>query len=329
MKRLLALTSLLLVQCASPPTLDEQRIAMIDEVAAQVDQDNLMSTVEAFVKAHLDDSPLDCQEAGFPDYHPFCHLTHDMARELMQQRFNQLGLEVHTHSVSDGTYSTTNLIAEKKGTQRPNEIVMVGAHYDAFYSGADDNSTGVAAVLEIARILASREFPRTLRFVGFDLEEFGLVGSIRYANTEAAGDTIVGAIVFDCIGYRSDKPNSQKSLPGFPAPSAGNFLAVIGNGASSRLSDDAWLVQKRLGVVEVRGIDAPGISDSLVSGNLNRSDHTPFWLQGKPALFLTDTANFRNPHYHEPSDRVETLDPAFLKGVTQVSAALIAYWAGG
>jgi Zn-dependent M28 family amino/carboxypeptidase len=248
---------------------------------------------------------------------------------MMHQRFDQLGLTVHTHSVSDGIYSTTNVIAEKKGTQRPNEIVMIGAHYDAFYGGADDNSTGVAAVLEIARILGTRDFPRTIRFVGFDLEEYGLAGSIRYANTEAADDNIVGAIVFDCIGFRSNEPNSQSSLPGFPTPSAGNFLAVIGNGASSKLSDDAWLIQKRLGVVDVIGIDVPGISDSLAAGNLNRSDHTAFWLQGKPALFLTDTANFRNPHYHQPSDEVVTIDPAFLKGVTQLSAALIAYWAGG
>lgn len=324
MKRLLALAALFFVQCSSPPTLDEERAAILGDVVAQVDEDNLMATVEALVEAHNADAPLKCQYAGYP-----CGLTHDLARELLLQRLNQLGLAVHTHSVSDGLYSTTNVIAEKKGTERPNEIVMVGAHYDAFYSGADDNSTGVAAVLEIARVLGSRSFPRTLRFVGFDLEEYGLVGSIRYANTEAADDTIVGAIVFDCIGFRSDEPNSQSSLPGFPAPSTGNFLAVIGNGASSRLSDEAWLIQERLGVVEVRGIDVPGISDSLAAGNLNRSDHTPFWLQGKPALFLTDTANFRNPHYHEPSDRIATLDPAFLKGVTQLSAALIAYWAGG
>lgn len=323
MRRLLALAALFLLQCTSPPTLDERRAAIIHDVVAQVDQDNLMLTVEEFVEAHDTDTQLECH-AGHP-----CPLTREKARELMRQKLDQLGLTVHTHSVSDGIYSTTNVIAEKKGTQRPNEIVMVGAHYDAFYSGADDNSSGVAAVLEIARILRNREFSRTLRFVGFDLEEYGLVGSIRYANTEAAEDDIVGAIVFDCIGYRSNEPNSQSSLPGFPTPSAGNFLAVIGNGPSSKLSDDAWLMQRRLGVVEVIGIDAPGISDSLAAGNLNRSDHTPFWLQGKSALFLTDTANFRNPHYHEPSDQVATLDPAFLKAVTQLSAALIAYWAGG
>jgi hypothetical protein len=139
----------------------------------------------------------------------------------------------------------------------------------------------------------------------------------------------VGAIIFDCIGFRSYEPNSQTSLPGFPSPPVGNFIAIIGNAPSAKLSNDAWLIQKRLGVVDVVGIDSPGLSDSLAAGNLMRSDHAPFWLQGKPALFITDTANFRNPNYHQPTDELWTLDPGFLKGVTQLSAALIAYWAGG
>jgi Zn-dependent M28 family amino/carboxypeptidase len=318
-----------LAQCSPTPTLDEGRAAILGEIVAEVDQENLMLTVEALVEAHDTDTPLDCKTAGFPYGHPYCHLTRENARALMRQKFELLGLEVNSHSVSDGIYSTENLVAEKKGTTRPEEIVLVGAHYDAFYSGADDNSSGVAAVLEIARVLQSREFSRTLRFVGFDLEELGLVGSTRYATTVASADDIVGAIIFDCIGFRSTAPNSQLSLPGFPAPTVGNFIAVIGNAPSARLSDDAWLIQKRLGVVEVAGIDSPGLSDSLATGNLMRSDHAPFWLEGKPALFITDTANFRNPNYHLPTDEVFTLDPGFLEGVTQLSAALIAYWAGG
>ncbi len=325
---LLAMSALFCVQCSPIPTLDERRAAILGDVVAQVDEENLMLTVEEFVDAHDTDTRLDCQSGGLSSNDLYCYVTHEKARELMRQKFEQLGLTVHSHSVNDGIYSTVNLIAEKKGKTRPDEIVMVGAHYDAFFSGADDNSSGVAAVLEIARVLQGRDFSRTLRFVGFDLEELQLVGSTRYATTVAAADNIVGAIIFDCIGFRSNEPNSQSTLPGFPAPTVGNFIAVFGNARSAKLSDDAWLIQKRLGVVEFAGVDSPGLSDSLAAGNVMRSDHAPFWLQGKPALFITDTANFRNPNYHLPTDDVGTLDPAFLKGVTQLSAALIAYWAG-
>ncbi len=320
---LLAVDALFCAQCSSPPTLDEKRAAILGNVIAQVDQDLLMTNVEEFVDAHDTDIPVVCSESEG------CTLTHDNARALMRQKFELLGFTVESDSVVDGNYTTDNLIAEKKGTTHPDEIVFVGAHYDAWHSGADDNSTGVAAVLEIARVLQGREFSRTIRFIGFDLEEIGLVGSTRYATSAASSENIVGAIVFDCIGFRSFEPNSQNSLPGFPAPSVGNFIAVIGNANSTKLSDDAWLVQERLGVVDVVGIDSAGSSDSPAAGNLMRSDHAPFWIQGKPALFITDTANFRNPHYHEPTDVVSTLDPAFLKSVTQLSAALIAYWAGG
>lgn len=323
----LASCALFLAQCAPTPTLDEPRAAVVDAIVAEVSQDKLISTVEALVEAHETDAPVNCFALQFP-YDPYCHLTREKARALVRQRFEAVGLSVTDHLVKDGASSTVNVIGEKKGTKHPDEIVMVGAHYDAFYSGADDNSSGVAAVLEIARVLQNREFSRTIRFIGFDLEEFQLVGSTRYA-TSVAQDNIVGAIVFDCIGFRRTTPNSQNSIPGFPAPSAGDFIAVIGNDTSSHLSDDAWLMQQRLGVVKVVGVGSPGSSEALAVFNLMRSDHAPFWLQGQPALFMTDTANFRNENYHTPSDELSTLDTEFLKGVTQLSAALIAYWAGG
>lgn len=320
----LVLVAPCLAQCSPPPTLDENRAAILGDVIAQVDQDLLFQSVEELVAVHTDDTPFIVLGNQTK-----CGLTRDNARELIRAKFQSYGLAVRSHFVEDGAFSTENIIAEKKGTQRPEEIVFVGAHYDALCAAADDNSTGVAAVLEIARILKDRDFPRTLRFIGFDLEEMQLVGSTRYATTEAANENIVAAIVFDSIGFRNDAPNSQDSLPGFPAPSQGNFIAVIGNAPSAHLSDDAWLIQERFQTVKVVGIDSAGTSESLAAGNLMRSDHAPFWIRGKPALFITDTANFRNPNYHRDTDVISTIDPVFLKGVTQLSAALIAYWAGG
>lgn len=313
-----------LAQCSPVPTLDERRAANLGDLIGQVDETLLMQSVEELVDAHSSDTPL----IGLGS-ESLCPLTHDRAREWLRAKFQSFGLSVHSHFVEDGKFSTQNIIAEKKGTQRPEEIVFVGAHYDALCAAADDNSTGVAAVVEIARILKDRDFPRTVRFIGFDLEELQLVGSSRYATTDAANDDIVAAIVFDTIGFRSDAPNSQDTLPGFPAPSQGNFIAVIGNAPSAHLSDDAWLVQDRFQPVKVVGIDSAGTSESLAAGNMMRSDHAPFWILGKPALFITDTANFRNPNYHRNTDMISTIDPVFLKGVTQLSVALIAYWAGG
>jgi Zn-dependent M28 family amino/carboxypeptidase len=318
----LLFTAPCLVQCSPVPMLDESRAAILGDIVAEVDQGILQQNLEELVAVHDADTPLVVLGGT-------CPLTHDDAREWLRAKFQSFGLSTYSHFVDDGKFSTENIIAEKKGTLRPEEIVFVGAHYDALCAAADDNSTGVAAVVEIARILKDRDFPRTLRFIGFDLEEMQLVGSTRYATTDAANDNIVAAIVFDSIGFRNDAPNSQDSLPGFPAPSQGNFIAVIGNAPSAHLSDDAWLIQDRFKMVKVVGIDSAGTSESLAAGNLMRSDHAPFWIQGKPALFITDTANFRNPNYHQPTDTISTIDPVFLKGVTQLSAALIAYWAGG
>lgn len=318
----LLLAAPLLVQCSPTPTLDEGRAAILGDIVAEVDRDLLQQNLDELVAVHEVDTPLIVLGSG-------CSLTHDNAREWLRAKFQAFGLTTYSHFVDDGAFSTENIIAEKKGTERPDEIVFVGAHYDALCAAADDNSTGVAAVVEIARVLKDRNFPRTVRFIGFDLEEMQLVGSTRYVTTKAANDNIVAAIVFDSIGFRNDAPHSQNSLPGFPAPSQGNFIAVIGNAPSAHLSDDAWLVQERFHTVKVVGIDSAGTSESLAAGNLMRSDHAPFWIRGKPALFITDTANFRNPNYHQPTDTLSTIDPVFLKGVTQLSAALIAYWAGG
>ncbi|WP_375767654.1 M28 family peptidase [Archangium gephyra] len=331
---LLCLALLGTTSCSEKPLLEGARMDRLGELAGQVEQERLMGLVRELVTAHQEDTPVFCSE--FQDVQDevvrdtFCHLTRDRSGALMQSRLESLGLRVQRHDASNGgPFTTSNIIAELPGTTRPWEVVLVGAHFDAFYGGADDNSTGVAAVLELARVLSQYRFERTIRFVGFDLEELGLVGSGRYVEEALGPDQIVASVVFDCIGYYSPVPGSQRSIPGLPSPSSGDFLAVIGNDVSTRRASELYALNEALQLTNVVPILAPADGASPVGGNLMRSDHTPFWLTGRDALFLTDTANFRNPNYHQKTDTVDTLDPVSFRRTVQVSAAALAFWAGG
>jgi Zn-dependent M28 family amino/carboxypeptidase len=284
------------------------------------------------VAAHREDTPLDCASFDIDGLdqlrQPVCHLTREKARQFVRERFESLGYTVITHDVEGPTWPTTNVIAEIRGSEHPDEVVVVGAHYDAFYAGADDNSSGVAAMLEMARLAAGKRFARTVRFVGFDLEELGLVGSTRYVRS-FPGEEIVASIVFDCIGYKDARPGAQQGLPGFPIPNTGDFVAAIANEQSRPRLEELYALGSRLDFVPLRGAVAPSAGYGPFSGNLMRSDHAPFWLSGHSSLFITDTADFRNPHYHQDTDVPATLDYEFLAGVTRLSAAGIAYWAEG
>lgn len=332
MRRPMLLTLAGLVAACAPPALVEPNLDGLRAMTAEVDPDRLMGEVSALVAQHLSDTPLSC--AGLEDLAEaqprFCNHTRDRARERMRQQLEALGYVVseNTFTDADARYSTRNLIAEHRGASRPDEVVLVGAHFDAFWGGADDNSSGVAAVLEIARIVRSRSFDRSIRFVGFDLEEIGLVGSTRYVNSLGDGK-LVASLAFDCIGYSSTEDGSQLSLPGLPAPSQGDFIAVIANEPSRQRATEARLLNDALGLAKMIGIVAPSDGASPIAGNLMRSDHAPFWLTGREALFFTDTANFRNPHYHQETDLPQTLDPAFLADAVELSLATVGYWAGG
>lgn len=322
----IAAASCALAACVQSPSIADADLVGLGAIAGEVDPARLIADVQEFSAAHAGDTPLPCSDPTGADH--WCHLTRDAARALFRQKLAALGYSVTEQAIGTGDWATTNVFADKPGATRPDDRVLVGAHFDAFYGGADDNSSGVAAVLEIARILSSRSFDRTLRFIGFDLEETGLTGSTRYVEN-AGADGVVAALVFDCIGYASSEPHSQLSLPGLPAPDIGDFVAVIANEPSRARALEARGLDDALSLARMTAIVAPGDGASPIAGNLMRSDHAPFWLAGRDALFFTDTANFRNPHYHRDGDLPATLDPAFLAGATELAAATAAYWAGG
>lgn len=291
-------------------------------MAAEVDANRLFADVETLARGHGGDSKVSCAALNASS-ETWCNLSNAEARRFVENRLRSLGLEPRidrhdTHPV------TETVFAELRGTSKPGEVVLLGAHVDAFFQGADDNSSSVAVMLEVARLLATRPLARTVRFVGFDLEEIGLVGSTRHVDSMTRPRV---ALVLDCVGYSDGTPGSQGSLPGFPVPPAGDFIAAIANDVSRPRLEEVVEVAREQQTPPIQSIVAPLIGAGPLSGNLMRSDHAPFWLAGESALFFTDTANFRNPYYHTAQDTPETLDRNFLAGVARLTAMSIVTWA--
>ncbi|MGV3623901.1 MAG: M28 family peptidase [Archangium sp.] len=309
-----------LAGCAA--SVDDATKTSAQELANQVDRDRVWNDVLSLAALHRADVKFDCTSLErTPD--SWCDLSRDTARTFVEQRFRMLGLEPVLDS-NDTHPPTTNVFAEVRGTSRPDEIVTIGAHFDAFYEGADDNSSSVAVMLEVARLVSQSPRARTVRFVGYDLEEFGLLGSTRITRSQSIASK---TLVLDCVGYSDSTPGSQLGLPGFPLPDIGDFLAVIGNEQSRESVETTLQVARGASdIPKVLSVIAAGRGDGPLVGNLMRSDHAPLWLSGHDAVFFTDTANFRNPNYHEATDTPETLNVDFLAGVARVSTMTISAW---
>lgn len=219
-----------------------------------------------------------------------------------------------------------NIVVDLPGTDLAAEVLLVSAHMDAVPGspGADDDGTGTAAIVELARVFANTHHRRTIRLCLFNLEEVGLIGSTRYvldwkqAKSKAVNpgeekpnpERIIGMVSLEMLGYFSDAPNSQKSpIPAikgvFDPPTVGDNIILVGiNRDSQFIQNFAREMRQaapglKVGTVDFLAIPAP---------DMLRSDHRGFILAGIPGAMLTDTANFRNPNYHQPTDTVETLD---------------------
>ncbi|HKA39431.1 MAG TPA: M20/M25/M40 family metallo-hydrolase [Burkholderiales bacterium] len=206
-----------------------------------------------------------------------------------------------------------NIEVEVKGGARASEIVIIGAHYDSIIGapGANDNGSGVAALLELARLFKDAGPARTLRFVAFVNEEppfyhGDAMGSREYARrSKKRGENIVAMLALETIGYYSDAPGSQRyPFPlGLFYPSTGNFVAFVSNLASRPLLHEALSSFRRHAGIPSEGVAAP----ALIPG-VDWSDHWSFWQEGWPALMVTDTALFRYPHYHSREDTPDKVD---------------------
>ena len=195
--------------------------------------------------------------------------------------------------------------------------LVIGAHYDTVPGtpGADDNATGVAVLLELARAIALQAIEYPVQLVAFDLEEYGCFGSKHHAvKLKAQKQQIRLMISLEMLGYCDRNSNSQS----YPAklkyfyPNCGNFIALIGNLRTVR---DMINLSRKIRKSGQNCEWLPVPNRGLVVPDTRRSDHAPFWDNDYPAIMVTDTANMRNPHYHQESDRIETLDLDFLAGV--------------
>jgi Zn-dependent M28 family amino/carboxypeptidase len=231
------------------------------------------------------------------------------------------GLDVRFDNVKLGGDGLTlpNVVADLPGTGCSNRIFVIGAHYDSVPGtpGADDNASGVAGMLEIARVLRARPLPMTVRFIGFPFEEIGLVGSQKAAqDLAAAGADVAGMVSLEMIGFTASGDDSFLGVPN-------DYLATVADPRSEYLARVFGAAHYEY--VPDRFAPAAVIDPSSL-GDILRSDHASFWRAGFRALLVTDTANFRNPNYHQPSDTLATLDLGFLTDATKATAAgLVAF----
>ena len=254
------------------------------------------------------------------------------AADYIEQQFQAAGLQVTRQSFLVGERECHNLICELAPHEGGGEVLVIGAHYDSVEHcpGANDNGSGVAALLTLAGELATMELSGPVRLVAFANEEapyFGTqhMGAWRYAaSCRERGERLRGMISLETIGYFSDQPGSQQYPPPFNQyyPSTGNFIAFVGNPTSARLVELAVASFRQHAQFPSEGGALPEQVDGV-----GWSDHWAFWRHGYPALMITDTAPFRYPHYHRQTDTPDKLNHEHvgrvLAGVKQVVNDLV------
>jgi aminopeptidase YwaD len=248
----------------------------------------------------------------------FASAGHFYVQHYLQQTFAEWEtVESFPFKVNGHTHQ--NWILNLNGQQPHRPLVLIGAHYDSVPGspGADDNATGVAVLLEIAKALTEVPPRSPVRLVAFDLEEYGLSGSRGYAQHLHQQSTPLRLMLsLEMLGYCCHTPHSQRYPAGLQYfyPNQGNFIALIGQGQSIPDMVRLWAGFRKVGL---RSQWLPIIQQGRIVPDTRRSDHAPFWDLGYPAIMVTDTADLRNPHYHQTTDTLDTLDLEFLTKVCQ------------
>lgn len=261
-------------------------------------------------------------------------------RDSLLARFQQAGLDTRIHEFPFNNYTGQNIIGRKASTFNDTRTYIVDGHYDTVDDspGADDNASSIAGILEILRVIAPLHLNHSVDFIGFDLEEQGLLGSEAFVpNGIQPDEQVAGVINMDMIGYYNNEPNSQEVPAGFElffpdlydmleADSfRANFIISSANFASKPLAllfdsmATRYVPDLVVGtVVEPNGIMIP---------DFRRSDHVAFWNAGYQALHISDGAETRNPHYHGPTDTAGTLNYTFAYNITKAAAATLLHLA--
>jgi len=257
------------------------------------------------------------------------------AATFLETSFTEAGYKAKRQTFKVLRENESNIEVEIKGVSKPEEIVLVGAHYDSIQGspGANDNGSGAVAVLALSRSFYGKKMHRTLRFLEFvneeppffqEHEEKGM-GSWEYARRcRKNNENIVAMLSLETIGYFSDIAGSQKYPPplNFFYPTRGNFIAFVGNISSRNLTRQA------IGIFRTTcKFPSEGIATFEFIPGIGWSDHWSFWQEGYPAIMITDTAPYRYPYYHTKKDTIEKVNynrlARVLVGLEKVIADLV------
>lgn len=281
----------------------------VDSLVAQVSIDALQGHIAAL---------------QFPRATPQSHAT---AADYMVRQWEELGYVVSRQPF--GNYE--NLSITRQGLRDPQRALIISAHLDtvAGSPGADDDASGLAALVEIARLLATQDLAASVEMIAFGSEETGILGSLIYAeNARGELRELSGMMSLDMIGYTCTRPGCQFAFPNIadclsvsqPGVNVGTFIAAVAN-------EDSQALLESFEAAASRYVPDLFVGSAVVAGNgdclsaTRLSDHARFWDAGYPAMLLTDTANFRNPNYHRPTDTLDTLDLGFAQRVTSAVLA--------
>lgn len=251
----------------------------------------------------------------------------------IERFFDSLGMKIQNQCFQFRGRQYRNIMACIPGSHKELPCLLVGAHYDGNRKtpGADDNASGVAVMLETARILREVKPLRTLEFAAFTLEEpqdFTHIirrGS-RFFVREARRERVEyeGAVILECVGYTTpdQKGAALAQLTGVAVPPQGDFLAVVGNGPSKPFMD-AFVAAANKAAPALRTVGYAAPAQGYLLPQTRFSDHSSFWERDYRAIMLNDTVMFRNPNYHQPTDTPDTLNYQFMTGVAEAVVAFL------
>ena len=248
--------------------------------------------------------------------------------QYLSSQFEAMGLKVTQETVEyEGTRSC-NILGQTPGDPDANGLFVLAAHYDSVPDtpGADDNASAVTALLEIAHDLCQTPLPKPIVFCAFTLEEYGFIGAKHFIQHDLKRKNQISAMIsLEMLGFINTTPGSQTYPPYVDAsqyPDTGDFIAVVGNEPSAGLAQAiAKGMMRSVPALKVETLVVPGQGENFTEVRL--SDHSPFWDAGIPAVMITDTAFFRNPNYHQPSDTLETLDLEFIRDNARAVAGFL------
>ena len=239
--------------------------------------------------------------------------------DYIEGEFKSFGLEVESDRFVYSGRQYRNIIARPRSAPSA-PLVILGAHFDSVPGspGADDNASGVAVLLEAARILSGLKVRHPVVFCAFNLEELNMIGSTHFAKRlKSHGLRVAAMVSLEMLGYTDSRPGSQKYPAGLGwfYPERGDFIGIIGNWRSATLLKSFAGAMRQIAGLPVETLTVLG--NGFLLPQVRLSDHAPFWDLGYSALLLTDTAFMRNPHYHGPSDTIETLNFDFMAKVCE------------